>query len=166
MTDLFRQPLVPDNIKKLSPYVAGKTIAEVRETYHPKQISKLASNENRLGCSPKATKAVEKALNGIQDYPDPAARELKAALAQKNGVSTYNITIAVGSESIIANLCRTFFLNNETAITADATFVGFFVQAGIHNVGLEKVPLTPDYRFDVEAIAGAVTDQTKMIYIA
>ena len=166
MFDSSRRPLLPLNIKKLSPYIAGKTIAEVRDAYHPPRISKLASNENRLGCSSLVKPAVEEALQEIQDYPDPTSGKLRAALAERNGVKPENIIIAAGSESIIAILCRTFFRNGENAITADATFVGFFVQANIRGIDLEKVPVTDDYRFDVEAMANAVSDQTKMIYIA
>jgi histidinol-phosphate aminotransferase len=158
--------LVPDNIKNLSPYVAGKTINEVREAYHPGQISKLASNENRWGCSPLVPPAIAKAAAEIQNYPDPAARKLKAALAKKHGVSDENILVAAGSESIIAILCRTFFRKDDEAITANATFIGFLVQANIRGISLKKVPVTPDFRFDVDAIAEAVTDRTKMIYIA
>jgi histidinol-phosphate aminotransferase len=166
MKESVHKEFVPDHIKNLSPYVAGKTINEVREAYHLEQISKLASNENRLGCSPRVQSAIGKAVAEIQDYPDPVARKLKAALAQKNGVSNENIIIAGGSESIIAILCRTFFRDNEEAITADATFVGFFVQANVQNITLKKIPVIPDFRFDVDAMAEAVTDQTKMIYIA
>jgi histidinol-phosphate aminotransferase len=166
MKEVIQKEFVPDHIKNLSPYVAGKTIDEVREAYHPERISKLASNENRLGCSPRIQPAIERAVAEIQDYPDPVARKLKAVLAQKNAVSDENIIIAGGSESIIAILCRTFFRNNEEAITADATFVGFFVQANVQNIILKKVPVTPDLRFDVDAMAEAVSNQTKMIYIA
>jgi histidinol-phosphate aminotransferase len=145
MSRVSKKIIVPDNIKSLNPYVAGKTIEEVQEDYHPKQIAKLASNENRLGCSSKVATAVHEALKEIQDYPDPAARNLRTALAEKHGVSTKNIVIAAGSESIIANLCRTFFQNDESAITADATFVGFFVQVNIRGVSLIKIPHTSDY---------------------
>lgn len=161
-----KRPLLPSNIKNLNPYVAGKTIAEVRDAYQPDRISKLASNENRLGCSPLVESAVKEALKEIQDYPDPASRQLRAALAKKNDVKPENIIVAAGSESIIAILCRTFFRNNEEAITADATFVGFFVQANIRGIDLKKIPVTEDFRFDLNAMAAAVTDQTKMIYIA
>lgn len=158
--------LIPFNIRDLSPYVAGKTIAEVKAEYEPPQISKLASNENRLGCSPKVKKAVIRAMEEIQDYPDPISRKLCEVLAQKNGVKSENVIVAAGSESIIAILCRTFFLNHEEAITADATFVGFFVQANIRGVSLKKIPVTDDYRFDLDAMAAAITPRTKMIYIA
>ena len=158
--------LVPDNIRDLKPYVAGKTIAEVQEAYDPPRISKLASNENRLGCSPVVKSAVNDALEEIQNYPDPISRKLRAKLAKENGVEEENIIIAAGSESIIANLCRTFFGEGEEAITADATFVGFFVHANIHDVSMQKIPVTEEYKFDLSAMAEAVTDRTKMIYIA
>lgn len=158
--------LLPPNIRDLKPYVAGKTIAEVKEAYSPERISKLASNENRLGCSPLVQKAVAKGLGEIQDYPDPASRELRDKLAEQNGVRPENIIVAAGSESVIANLCRTFFLNHEQAVTASATFVGFFVQANIRGIGLELVPITDDYRFDLDAMADAISDHTKMVYIA
>jgi histidinol-phosphate aminotransferase len=166
MADSNDRLLVPVNIRDLSPYVAGKTITEVEEEYQPPQISKLASNENRMGCSPNVKHEVVKAMQEIQDYPDPISRQLREVLAEQNNVRPENIMIAAGSESVIANLCRTFFLNHEEAITADATFVGFFVQANIRGVTINKVPVTDDYRFDLDAMAERITDRTKMIYIA
>lgn len=158
--------LVPLNIRDLSPYVAGKTIEEVQREYNPPRISKLASNENRVGCSPKVEQAVIKAMQEIQDYPDPIARDLRSELARRNNVKTENIIVAAGSESIISILCRTFFLNNEEALTADATFVGFFVQANVRGISVNKVSLTDDYRFDLESMAKAISTNTKMVYIA
>lgn len=160
------KPLVPSNIETLKPYVAGKTIAEVTELYKPKKIAKLASNENRLGCSPKVKPAIDEAFKQIQDYPDPIARKLRAAIAGRNNVEPENVLLASGSESIISILCKTFFLNRENAITADATFVGFFVQIGVRGIHMKNIPVTPDYKFDVKAIANAIDENTKMVYIA
>lgn len=158
--------MVPNNIRDLSPYVAGKTITEVKKEYNPPEISKLASNENRLGCSSHVQDEVIKALQVIQDYPDPISLRLREILAEKNNVQPENIIVGAGSESLISILCRTFFLNNEEAITADVTFVGFFVQANIRGISLKKIPVTKDYRYDLDAMADAITDRTKMIYIA
>lgn len=157
---------VPENIQHLKPYVAGKTIAEVQEEYKPVRISKLASNENRLGCSPDVEPAVLQALKTIQDYPDPISRKLRSAIAKRNGVDESEVILAAGSESLISILCRTFFNHHENAVTADATFVGFFVQAGIRGISLKKVPVTSDYKYDVEGILEAVDENTKMIYVA
>lgn len=158
--------LLPDNIENLKPYVAGKTIAEVEEQYKPDRIAKLASNENRLGCSASARQAAIDSLNEIQDYPDPIARTLRAKLAKRNGIEAEQVLLTHGSESLISHLTRTFFADGEVAITGDATFVGFFVQANIQGVPMKRLPMTDDYRFDVDAIIEAIDDQTKMIYIA
>ena len=166
MFESSNRALVPNNIREMSPYVAGKTIAEVEESYHPERISKLASNENRLGCSPLVEKAVKGAMSEIQDYPDPSSRKLRSMLADKYGVSTDNIVVAAGSESVIANLCRTFFLNHEEAITCSATFVGFFVQASVRGISLQRISPTENYRFDLNAMADGIGERTKMIYIA
>lgn len=160
------KPLVPSNIETLKPYVAGKTIAEVADLYKPTKIAKLASNENRLGCSPKVKPAIDEAFKVIQDYPDPIARKLRAAIAARNNVKPENVLLASGSESIISILCKTFFLNKENAITADATFVGFFVQIGVRGIHLKKIPVTSDYKYDVKAMVNAIDEQTKMVYIA
>jgi histidinol-phosphate aminotransferase len=160
------EKIIPDNIKKLKPYVAGKTIAEVKNQYGLDTISKLASNENRLGCSPLVKDAVNEALGRIQDYPDPVALKLRKAIADRNGVGENEVMLAAGSESIISILCRTFFKSNENAVTANATFVGFFVQAGVRGVEIKKVPVTEDYRFDVDGLLGAIDGNTKMVYLA
>ncbi len=166
MSEKRSSNLVPPYIKELKPYQAGKTIAEVKETYDPPQISKLASNENRLGCSFKVQPAVENAITQIQDYPDPIARKLRTRIAERNKVSPENVILAGGSESLIANLFRTFFGDNEEAMTAESTFVGFFVHANIENVKIKKVPLTEDYQFDLVRMAESITERTKLIYIA
>jgi histidinol-phosphate aminotransferase len=160
------EKLVPANIEELKPYVAGKTIAEVQETYQPERISKLASNENRLGHSSKVEEAVNKAIKVIHDYPDPLSKQLVSALSVELGLEKDQIMVGSGSESLLAILCRTFFLNKQNMITADATFIGAFIQAKIRGVHTKRIPLTKDYRFDVKAMVNAIDENTKMIYIA
>ncbi|REL33519.1 histidinol-phosphate transaminase [Rhodohalobacter sp. SW132] len=158
---------VPDRILNLKPYVAGKTIDEVKQQYNVTQISKLASNENRLGCSPEVPAAVSEALQQIQDYPDPVARILKKEIADRNTVSEGEVLVAAGSESILSILCRTFADEGEqNIVTADATFVGIFVQAGVMGIGLKKVPVTKDFGYDTRAIISAIDENTRMVYIA
>jgi len=157
---------VPERIQKLKPYVAGKTIAEVKRLYNVNQISKLASNENRLGCSPRVRAAIDSAMEEVQDYPDPAARKLKTLIAEKNGVDVDEILVAAGSESILSILCRTFADQHSELVTADATFVGIFVQAGVMGMKVRRVPVTSGYTFDIEKMLDAIDEHTKMVYIA
>lgn len=156
----------PENILELKPYVAGKTIEEVKDQYNPERIAKLASNENRLGCSKSVETAIIRAVKNLNNYPDPASEDLREAIAIRNKISKDQILVAAGSESIISILCRTCFKPGENAITANATFVGFFVQAGVRGIEVQKIPVTDDYKYDVEGILNAINDQTKAIYIA
>ena len=161
-----RTSLVPHNIEELKAYVPGKTIAEVQEQYQPERISKLASNENRLGRSPKVDEAVHNALRIVHDYPDPAARALRSEIAARYSIHTNRIMCGAGSESLLAGLCRTFFQNRENLITADATFIGIYVQAKIRGIKVKRIPLTNAFKFDIKGIVNAIDEQTKMIYIA
>ncbi len=162
----IRKSLVPFNIEELKAYVPGKTIAEVQEHYQPARISKLASNENRLGRSPKVDEAVNNALSIVHDYPDPAARALRTEIAERYSFNMNRIMCGAGSESLLAGLCRTFFQNKENLITADATFIGIYVQAKIRGIKVKRIPLTNAYKFDIKGIVNAIDEHTKMIYIA
>lgn len=157
---------VPDHIKRLRPYVAGKTIEEIVRTYNPPRVSKLASNENRMGCSPDATEAAIESLDRIMNYPDPVALDLRAALAKKLGVKSENIFTASGSEGVMSNIIKHFFEDNDRVVTANATFVGFTVLAHARNLDLVEVPIKDDFSFDLNAIADAVDENTKLIYLA
>jgi histidinol-phosphate aminotransferase len=157
---------LPVNIINLKPYIAGKTIAEVVHEFKPAQISKLASNENRLGCSSLVKEAVANSLDEIQDYPDPISRLLRVKISEINKIDVDEVLVAAGSESLLSILCRVLFKNGEHAITADATFVGFFVQAGVRGIEVVQVPVTETYGFDVDAIIKSINEKTKAIYLA
>lgn len=157
---------VPANIDQLKPYVPGKTIAEVVEEYQPEEISKLASNENRLGFSEHVHSAVNKAMSSAHEYPDPQSKQLVKRIAEENKVDREQVIIGAGSESVLSMLCKTFFLNKQNIVTSDATFIGIYVQAQIRGVKVKRTPLNSDYRFDVKAIANAIDEHTKMVYIA
>lgn len=158
--------LVPRHILDLKPYVAGKTIEEVVASFNPSRISKLASNENRLGCSQKALDAAKASFGSIENYPDPSASALRAVLAKRFDVKPGNVIAGSGSEGIMSLITRTFFLDHEEAITASATFIGFIVLANSRGIRLRQVPLRADYTFDLDAIADEIREDTKLIYLA
>ncbi len=157
---------VPDRILNLKAYVAGKTIEEVKRIYDVDRVSKLASNENRLGCSPQVEKVVNEALKSIQDYPDPVSRRLKKEISKKNSVNEDQVMVAAGSESVLSVLCRTFLNGGDNIVTADATFVGIFVQAGVMGSEVRKVPVTENYAYDPDGLLEAIDENTKMVYLA
>ncbi len=157
--------LVPEHIKNLEPYKAGKPIEEVQRELGLKRVVKLASNENPLGVSPVATQAMMASISGVNRYPSPDFYVLRKALADHYDVKLENVFAAHGSEGIIAVIMRTFLLDDEEAITSDGTFITFKIQAQSRGITLKTVPLK-NYRYDLEALAGLITDKTKIIYLS
>lgn len=157
--------LVPHHISSLKPYQAGKSIEELKREMGLKKIVKLASNENPLGVSPKALKAMQEVLTTINRYPSPDSFYLRQALAERYDVKIDNVFTAHGSEGIIAVIMRTFLLDDEEAITSMGSFITFPIQAQSRGILLKSVPLK-NYRLDLEAMAEQITDKTKVIYLA
>ena len=86
-------------------YEAGKPIELVVRDYgiDPKDIIKLASNENPYGTSPKVIKALQKKSSSAFVYPDDSMYELKEALAKRFRVEDKNVIIGAGSDIFIFN---------------------------------------------------------------
>ena len=90
-------------LDNLSIYEAGKPIELVVREYgvDPKDVIKLASNENPYGTSPKVIKKVQELAQNQFMYPDDSMYELKEALANKFNVTSDNIVIGAGSDQVI-----------------------------------------------------------------
>lgn len=158
--------LVPEYIKNLKPYVPGRSIEEIQNEYHIKHIHKLASNENPLGTSPKALEAMQKAFSELHRYPDIGAIALRTKLAEKFDLGIENIAVGNGSEGIMANILRCFLCDDDEMISSEATFIGFQVLARGRGNRYIEVPMPRDsYKFDLNGILDAVTENTKIIYL-
>ena len=158
-------PLVPEHIESLQPYQAGKPIEELQRELGLSRIIKLASNENPLGVSPKALQAMQDHLKEINRYPSPDSYHLKHALAKAFNVKPNNVITGHGSESIISTIMRTFLHDEDIALTSAGTFMTFRIQVKSRGISLIEVPLK-NYRYDLEAIADNITENTKIIYLA
>jgi len=157
-------PLVPPYIESLEPYRPGKPIAELRRELGLTSIVKLASNENPLGPSPMASRAIGEHLADLHRYPN-GGLDLREVLAAKFNVKTGNVIAGSGSEGIMSSIIRTFLCDDDEVLTSEGTFVGFYVLARSRGIRLVQVPQR-DYRFDLEALARAITERTKIIYLA
>jgi histidinol-phosphate aminotransferase len=90
-------------LEKLTTYEAGKPVELVVREYgiDPKDIIKLASNENPYGCSKKVQEEVAKIVNQMSVYPDDSMYELKESLSKKFNVDDKNIIIGAGSDQVL-----------------------------------------------------------------
>jgi histidinol-phosphate aminotransferase len=159
------QTLVPDYVRSLQVYQAGKPIDELTREKGLTKVSKLASNENPLGPSPFAIQKMTNALWDVHRYPDMNAYKLKTSLAKMYNLKNENIILGNGSEGIMAYIARAFVQPGHEVLTSHNTFIGFNIIARSVGANLKTVPLTKDYRFDVEALAKNITKKTKVIYI-
>lgn len=161
----IQQSLVPEYVRNLVVYQAGKPIDELIRERGLKRVSKLASNENPLGPSPMAIREMTTALWNVHQYPDMNAFALKSALARLYRLKKENIILGNGSEGIISYIARTFVSPGLEVLTSENTFIGFNITMQAVGAKVKTVPLTKDYRFDVKALARNITDKTKVIYI-
>lgn len=157
-------PLVPPYIEALRPYVPGRSIEEVQRAYGLSRISKLASNENPLGPSPLAVEAMTRSMSGLNYYPN-SGLDLRRVLAEKYETKVENVIAGSGSEGIISNIIRTFLGDEDEVLTTEAAFIGFQVLAKSRGVAYRTVPYRA-WHYDLTTLAGAITERTKIVYLA
>jgi histidinol-phosphate aminotransferase len=162
------QPQVPDYIRSLVPYVPGKPIEETQREFKIRKVVKLASNENSLGPSPRALRAIQASLKESHRYPDASHFSLKTALSTHLRTAPDTLIVGNGSNEIIDLLIRTFALPGDCIVTSRAAFVAYRLCAQIHGVSTLEAPLTPDLRFDLGAVAELArqNEKAKLVFIA
>src|SRR5580698_2949971 len=157
-------PLVPPYIEALRPYEPGRSIEEIQRAYGLSRVSKLASNENPLGASPLAIEAMSRSMSGLNFYPN-SGLDLRRVLAEKYEAKVENVIAGSGSEGIMSNIIRAFLGDEDEVLTTEAAFLGFTVLAKSRGVAYRTVPYR-DWHYDLTALAGAITDRTKIVYLA
>jgi len=159
--------VIPDYINLIHPYEGGKPIKELaRELNIPEcNIVKLASNENPLGISPKAKKAIEDNVQEVSRYPDGNAYYLKQAINKKFNIAKSQIILGNGSNDILELVARTFLSVNDEAIYSEHAFAVYSLV--IQAVGAKGIEVPANnYAHDLDKFLSAINENTKVIYIA
>ncbi len=147
-------------------YKPGKSVEQAQRGSRKKvSFIKLASNENALGASPMAMTALRKAVKNLQQYPDPVCHDLRAALAKKLKLKPENFVFGNGSDELLVMAIRAFVEADEEVIVAQPTFLIYELQSKVSGASVKVVPLS-QMRYDLKAMAAAVTSKTKLIFIA
>ncbi|OUR90194.1 histidinol-phosphate transaminase [Gammaproteobacteria bacterium 42_54_T18] len=157
--------LATPGVKGLTPYQPGKPVEELERELGINNIIKLASNENPLGPSALALKAIEKAVPDLARYPDGGGFNLKQALSSMLGVNIGQITLGNGSNDVLDLIARAYLSAGDEAIFSQYAFAVYPVST--QAVGATAV-ITPakDYGHDLDAMVEAITDKTRVIFIA
>lgn len=132
---------------------------------HPDAV-KLASNESTFGPLPSVAKAIAEAAELVNRYPDNSSGELRAALADFHGVDVANVAVGCGSVALCQELVQITCASPEDEVLfAWRSFEAYPIVTQVGNATAVQVPLNADYAHDLDAMAAAVTERTRLIFV-
>ncbi|GLV13838.1 histidinol-phosphate aminotransferase [Alicyclobacillus hesperidum] len=156
---------VRQNLKDIEPYKPGLSDEQLRKELGNRPLVKLNSNENTLGPSPLALRAMERELPRLHLYPDGGSDLVKVAVAKHHHVQPEQVFVGNGSDDIIKLLSETFLDEGDEIVTPFPTFSQYTFGAQVMKATVKLAPLRADFTYDVEALLAAVTERTKLLYL-
>ena len=154
-----------DRIAGIPHYEPGLTMAEVMDAYGLSSVVKLASNESPFPPLPEVKAVIDAGLEGLNRYPDGAARALREALADRHAVDPGQIAVGNGSCELIVHAGTALLDPGTTVIHADPSFAMYPHLAAETGAEGIAVPLAPDGGHDLDAMAAAVDERTRLVII-
>lgn len=144
---------------------AAPAIPGLKELRNNDNAILLRSNENPYGPSPLARKALADNLNISNRYNWELASQLISAIAKSNNVSDGNVLLGAGSTELLDLVSKYVASEKGSYVIADPSYDYWTVT--LDNSGLKKikVPLTADKKIDLQAMSGAISQDTKLVYI-
>ncbi|MEW6351939.1 MAG: histidinol-phosphate transaminase [Thermodesulfobacteriota bacterium] len=156
--------LVPSHIMSIPPYVAGKPVAELERELGVQHAIKLASNENPLGPCPRALEAIRSHLDSAHIYPEDSGPMLRQALAARLGLTAESVILGNGSDELMAMVAHLCIEPGAQAVIPANTFSMYRIC--VEGFAGEVVPVElVNYRFDLKAMAKAVTSRTRLVFL-
>ena len=154
------RPIPRPGVMAIHAYVPGKSSARGVAKVH-----KLSSNETPLGPSPRAVEAYATVAAHLQEYPDGSCTALREAIGGVFGLDPARIVCGAGSDDLLNLLARAYLADGDEAIH---TTHGFLVYP-IATLGTGATPVVAaetNYTANVDTILAAVTDRTKIVFLA
>ncbi len=153
-----------NHLLSMKPYVPGKPIEELERELGIKNASKIASNENPLGPSPKVLGSLAKALSKISRYPDGAAHNLSQALAHYLTVPAGQIILGNGSNELLVLLGQMVLNPGDEVLFSENTFFVYTLTTQLFEAVPKMVPLKNETH-DLQSFSNALTDKTRLVFI-
>ncbi len=161
MTD---KPLFRPEVEALTPYQPGKPIEDVQRELHLSHVVKVASNEGPFPPFAAALDAMRASDGDLNRYPDGGSYRLHEALAERHGVHVEEICVGAGADGCIDMLSQATLSPGDEVVCGWPSFPSYVIYAAKQGASARKVPLL-DHRYDLEALASAVSPQTKLVYV-
>jgi histidinol-phosphate aminotransferase len=160
--------LANPNLRQLVPYEPGKPIDDVARELglNPQDIIKLASNENPLGPSPKALKAMVDAASKTHIYPDGGSFHLRDAISNKFNISNKQVILGNGSNELIELLYHAFTRPGEASVVSSRySFAVYKLMAQLFSVRFIEVP-DLNFHVDLNAMLKSISSDTRLVFLA
>src|SRR4030095_8660929 len=157
---VLQRPQPRPGVLAIEPYVPGKSSAP-----GVARIFKLSSNETPLGPSPKAIAAYHEVGKHLEDYPDGASTSLREAIGRTFGLDPERIVCGAGSDDLLNLIADAYLADGDEAIH---TTHGFLVYP-IATLGSGAKPIVAaekNFTADVDAMLAAVSERTKVVFLA
>jgi histidinol-phosphate aminotransferase len=156
---------VSPRIAAIPRYEAGLTTAQVLSSYGLEAAVKLASNESPFPPLPEVGQVVASGIAALNRYPDPPARALRAALAERHGVGPEQVVIGNGSCELILLAGQALLDPGTTVIHAEPSFSLYPHLASASGAEDLVVPLAADGAHDLETMAATIDERTRLVVI-
>ncbi|GAA3386664.1 histidinol-phosphate transaminase [Cryptosporangium minutisporangium] len=158
-------PLTRADLATIPRYVAGRNPSDVaRESGIPEAV-KLASNEVPYGPLPGVIEAVAEAVAQTHRYPDPGVTALRARLGERYGVAPERIVSGCGSVALAEHIVRAAVMQADEVLYSWRSFEAYPIIATSSGATSVRVPNTADHGHDLDAMADAVTDRTRVAIV-
>lgn len=160
MTQTVAKPAPKDWILGIHAYVPGKSASD-----DGRPLIKLSANENPLGTGDAARAAFLAATADMATYPDPGATKLREAIGAKYGLDPAQIIYGAGSDELLHIAASAYAGPGDEILYVRYGFA-------VYDIAARRVGATPviapdkDYATDVDALLAAVTDKTKVVFLA
>jgi len=146
-------------------YRPGKAAEQAEEEHGISDAIKLASNENPWPPVPAVVTAMEVAAAGVNRYCDHLAVDLRTAIGEMVGFDLDHIAVGCGSVGLLQQLCLAYLDPGDDVVYPWRSFEAYPINVQMMAATSTQVPLA-DHAFDLEAVAAAVTDRTKIVMLA
>jgi len=151
--------------RNIKPYVPGKPEEQLYRELGLTKVVKLASNENPLGASPKAIRALRQSVHKINRYPEGSAYYLKQRLAKELNVQMETLIIGNGSSEVISLTLQSFADAGDEVIFAHPSFIIYKILAYTVGAVPIEVPLERDFSYNLDAYLKHIGPKTKVIIL-
>jgi len=137
------------------PYRQGRAAAE--------DAFKLSSNENPYPPLPAVVEAI--AASSLNRYPEGSVADLREKLGERFGISPERVQVGAGSTSVLSQLITAAAAPGDEVVYSWRSFEAYPLLVGTAGATSIQVPNTADHRHDLDAMAAAITDRTRLVIV-